>query len=160
MAVRNKQGQFEKGYSGNEYGRRPRGKPTHNLPSRNRKVVFDIAEREMEVVINGERQRLSLYEACVLRVAIDGAQGDRVAARQFAQLVSDTAKEDLSMRLKTTLLMEQMDKVSEENERLRAKVEARTGVVIAPPNWSKHADVHDDSRLDDGRMTLEDVPAI
>ncbi|HYG27086.1 MAG TPA: DUF5681 domain-containing protein [Caulobacteraceae bacterium] len=155
MTVRNRKGQFEKGHSGNEYGRRPREKPVHNLPAKNRKVIFDIAEREMEVTIGGERQRMSLFEASLLRMAIAGANGDRIAARQFAQLVSDTAKEDLTMRLKSKLLMQQLDHVREENERLRAKVEARTGVVTVPYDWSQHDNVADDGRLDDGRTTME-----
>jgi hypothetical protein len=155
MGVRNRKGQFEKGVSGNPWGRRAREKPSHSLPALNRKVVFEIAEKEMEVTINGQKETMSLYKAAVMRLAVAAAGGDRVAARQFTELVSDTAKEDLTMRLKSKLLMEQLDAVREENERLRSKLEGRTGVVTVPINWARYSEVDDDARLDDGRVTMD-----
>lgn len=155
MAMRNRKGQFEKGVSGNPWGRRASEKPSHSLPALNRKVVFEIAEKEMEVTINGVKETMSLYKAAVMRLAIAAAGGDRVAARQFTELVSATAKEDLTMRLKSKLMMEQLDTVREENERLKAKLEARTGVVTVPVDWGRYSGVDDDARLDDGRVTME-----
>lgn len=160
MAVRNNRGQFEKGSSGNENGRPKREKPNHRLPARNRDAIFRIAEMEREVVIDGVRQTLTLFEAAAMRLAIAAAGGDRVATRQFVQLVSDAAKEDLSMRLRTKLMVADMEEVREQNEMLREKLGSRTGGVIHDPNhdWS-WTGISDEARLDDGRTTLEDGPA-
>jgi hypothetical protein len=99
MAVRNQKGQFEKGSSGNEYGRPAKEKTSHRLPARNRNAILDIAERRIDITIGGKKEELTLFEANVLRLGMDGAQGNRVSARQFAKLVEDTAKEDLTMKL-------------------------------------------------------------
>lgn len=159
MAARNKKGQFEKGSSGNEYGRPKTEKPNHRLPARNRNSIFRIAEMERGVVIDGERQTMTLFEAATMRLAIAAANGDRVSARQFVQLVSDAAREDLSMRLKTKLLMADMDAVRDQNEMLKEKLGSRTGGVIHDPNhdWS-WTGISDEARLDDGRTSLEDGP--
>ena len=155
MAVRNAKGQFEKGFSGNGNGRGARKKPSHRLPALNRKAILEIAEKEMEVTVNGERQTMSIYQAALWQMGIAAVKGDRVAARQFVQLVSDTAKEDLTMSLRTRLLMDEMNDVRDENERLKDKVEQRTGVVIDRNyDWS-WTGVSEDARLDDGRRTME-----
>lgn len=155
MAQRNQKGQFKKGSSGNTSGRPTREKPSHRLPAKNRKAILDIAEREIEVTISGEKQKMTLFEAAVLRLATASAQGDRVASRMFAEMVMDAAKEDLTMSLRTKLMMQQMDEVWAENETLRGKVAARNGVVHDRNyDWS-WTGVSDDARLDDGRTTME-----
>lgn len=153
MAVRNRKGQFEKGASGNENGRPSKKAPSHRIPAFNRNAVFAIAEMQREVTIDGEKRLMTLYEAAVLRMAIAAASGDRVACQKFVSLVDETASRDLSMRLATKRLMEEMDETQAENERLRQKLEKRTGVVIMP---SVPKVVSPDARLDDGRMSLDD----
>lgn len=156
MAQRNQKGQFEKGSSGNTSGRPTREKPSHRMPAKNRKTILDIAEREIDVTIDGEKQKMSFFEAALWRLAMASAQGNRIAARDFAQIVMATAREDLSMNLRTKLLMQQMDDALAENEMLRGKVAARTGGVIHDPNhnWD-WTGIREDARLDDGRTTME-----
>lgn len=156
MAVRNRKGQFEKGSSGNEYGRPPREKTSHRLPARNRNAILDIAERQIEITMGGKREQLSLFEANVLRLAMDGAQGNRVSARQFAKLVDDTAKEDLTMKLSVKQLMAEMERTQAENAELRAKNARRNGVVEMPRDHWPTLAPGTGARLDDGRTSLDD----
>lgn len=151
MAVRNQKGQFEKGSSGNAYGRPAKTAPSHRIPAFNRNFVFGIAEMQREVTIDGEKRMMTLYEAAVLRLAIAAANGDRVACQKFVSLVDETANRDLAMRLATKQLMAEMEATQIENERLRQKLEQRTGVVVLPP---APLPVLPEARLDDGRMSL------
>lgn len=152
MAVRNDKGQFEKGFSGNEYGRAAKKQTSHRLPATNRNSILAIAERRIEITVGGKKEEMSLFEANVLRLGMDGANGNRLSARQFAQLLLTTAKEDLTMTLSSKVLMAEMDETQSEIERLRSKLERRTGVVILPPTPRV---VPPEARLDDGRMSLD-----
>lgn len=156
MSQRNQKGQFKKGSSGNMSGRPTREKPSHRIPAKNRKTILEIAEREIDVTIDGEKQKMSFFEAALWRLAMASAQGNRIAARDFAPIVMATAREDLSMSLRTKLLMQQMDDVRAENETLRGKVAARKGGVIHDPthDWS-WTGISEEARLDDGRTTME-----
>lgn len=156
MAVRNQKGQFEKGSSGNEYGRPAKEKTSHRLPARNRNAILDIAERRIDITIGGKKEELTLFEANVLRLGMDGAQGNRVSARQFAKLVEDTAKEDLTMKLSVKRLMAEMERTQTENAELRAKNARRNGVVEMPADHWPTLSRDMGERLDDGRMSLDD----
>lgn len=153
MAERNKKGQFEKGVCGNPYGRRAKTRTSHRLPATNRNSIIDIAERRIEITVGGKKEEMSLFEANVLRLAMDGAHGNRLSSRQFAQLLMSTAKEDLIMKLSAKQLVAEMEETQIEIERLRAKLEQRTGVVVRP---TLPKAVAPEARLDDGRMSLDD----
>ena len=154
MAARKKNGQFEKGSSGNEYGRPKAAKPNHRIPAKNRDAILKIAEREIEITIGGKKEKMTLFEANVLRLAFDGALGGRVSARQFAAMVEDTAKEDLQMGLRTRLMMEDMNRVRDEHAELKRKMGQKGGVIHDENhNWA-WTGISDEARLDDGRRTL------
>ncbi len=157
MAVRNKKGQFEKGASGNENGRPSRKAPSHRKPAFNRNAVFAVAEMQREVIFDGQKRLMTLYEAALLRMAIAAANGDRVACQKFVSLVDETATRDLSMRLATKQLMAEMDETKAENERLRQKLERRTGVVVLTP---VPMEVPPEARLDDGRISYDDAEGL
>lgn len=154
MAARKKNGQFEKGSSGNEYGRPKAAKPNHRIPAKNRDAILRIAEREIEITLGGKKEKMTLFEANVLRLALDGAHGGRVSARQFAAMVEDTAKEDLQMGLRTRLMMEDMNRVRDEHAEMKRKLGRKGGVMHVEDPTLSWAGISDEARLDDGRRTL------
>lgn len=137
-------GQFGAGHSGNPYGWPPKEKPDHSIPARNRRAVFEIAEREVEFVFDGKTERMTYFQASVLRVAAAGVKGDIRAAMKFIDAVSRTAEHDIARRASTHQYMQTMDAVAEENETLRARQKQKTGVLILSPD-----PVDPDARLDD-----------
>ena len=70
----------------NEKGKPPPAAPSiRTIPERNRRGVFNIAEMEVSMNINGKPETRTLYEANVIRLGIDGAAGKISSARAFVK---------------------------------------------------------------------------
>lgn len=120
--------------SGNPRGRpssRPLFEMDSRLPASRRRSIFNVADRKVTVKIGGKEEELSIFEACALQMGVAGATGDRVAARQMIELAMSVSQTHLERRVVTTQVLHENDQLREENERLRALHEKRTGVVIA-----------------------------
>lgn len=152
-ASRKGNGQFGAGHSGNPYGRPPKEKPNHSIPARNRRAVFEIAEREVEFTFDGKTERMSYYQASILRLAAAGVKGDTRAAIKFVETVNRTAEADLTRRLIAIQHMQQVDALAEENEQLRERSQQKTGVLVLPREpVDVNARLDDEDHLPDGAL--------
>ena len=101
--------------SGNPRGR-PR-KPNPSLPAARRDAISRVAERRLSVRVTGgpsgreEVVEMSFYEACLYRIALAGASGNRLAARAFVEMV-----------MQNSIMIER-------NERMEAEKERRLGLL-------------------------------
>jgi hypothetical protein len=96
--------------SGNPRGR-PR-KPDPSLPAARRDAISRVAERRLSVRVTGgpsgreEVVEMSFYEACLYRIALEGASGNRIAARAFVELV-----------MQNSIMIERHERMDAERER-------------------------------------------
>ena len=148
--VRNEKGQFVG--SGNPKGRPLKFKRDPKLPASRRRSIFNVADRPVQITIDGKIETVSMYEACLFRMAAAGAQGNRIAAKQFIELTMAASDIDLTRNLIAMKNQQYVQALEEENEKLQAKVAPKTGVVHVP--WEEWDKVRD-RRLDDG-IHLED----
>lgn len=152
QAPRQGNGQFGAGHSGNPYGRPPKQKPDHSIPARNRRAVFEIAEREVEFVFEGKIERMSYFQASFLRVAAAAVKGDVRAAMKFIETVNRTAEVDLARRLSSLQHIENINALEQENEQLRERTKKKSGVLVLAAEPA-----NPDARLDDQENLPEGV---
>jgi hypothetical protein len=127
---RRSNGQFPKGKSGNPKGR-PRKKIRHSIPDPNRRAIFRIAERVVPVTINGKTEELTLFEASVFQLGLQGAKGDKSAAKLFVEAVNRAAKENGDNHEFTRMLLQEVNDQRKVVEELVAE-RLRSGVIINP----------------------------
>jgi hypothetical protein len=149
---RDENGRFRKGCSGNPRGRRMRFRSDPKLPASRRRVISDVADRRIEVKIDGQPREMSLFEANVHSLAVAGAKGNRVAAQKFIDLMLDLADRDLERRLITQSVRQHYDRLEEENERLRQTSGQRSGTVHVAVDslndWDPHRRLDDEQGVD------------
>jgi hypothetical protein len=129
-------GRFAKGSSGNPAGRPAKHKKRHSMPEINRRAAFDIAEREITLKANDTLQTVTLYQANLLRLAMDGANGNRNAARLFIAEVNRAASMEWQNSAIVEMLLSENEEQERELEALRSRV-PRNGVVIDPTMISR-----------------------
>lgn len=135
---RDSKGQFTR--SGNLKGR-PR-KPDPSLSTARRKAIAKVADRKVSVRVTGERAgqdvvtEMSVFEACVYRLGVIGAQGNRLAAKDFVQLAmhnslmteararTDEALARRSSDPRSRLLDEQLAAIIRRREEFEARLDA------------------------------------
>jgi hypothetical protein len=149
---RDENGRFRKGCSGNPRGRRMQFRSDPKLPASRRRVISDVADRKIEVKIDGQAREMSLFEANVHALAVAGAKGNRVAAQKFIDLMLGLADKDLERRLVTQSVRQHYDRLEKENERLRQTSGQRTGTVHIPVDslndWDPHRRLDDEEGVD------------
>lgn len=136
---RDGKGRFRKGSSGNRNGR---GSDLFahdpSLPASRRKIISKVADELVEVKVNGKPQKMTLFEANVRALAVDGTR-NRVAAHRFIDLATNTSQQHLNAMAQGYQVMEQYQRVLAENEQLRRLVAPTTGVMHVPVddllNW-------------------------
>ena len=88
-----KSGQFKKGQSGNPKGR----------PKKERDCATDIVERllfdERHVLINGNKEQITAFEAIVMRQIDMAMKGDNRAAKQVMTLMEKYHVEEQKIRV-------------------------------------------------------------
>lgn len=93
----------------------PRGRPRKvdpSLPAARRDAISRVAERRLSVRVTGgpsgreEVVEMSYYEACIHRIALAGASGNRIAARNFVEMV-----------MQNSILIERFERMEAERER-------------------------------------------
>lgn len=141
-------GRFAPGQSGNPRGRKMQFKRDPSLPASRRRIIMAVADRLIDVKIDGKTEKMSLFEANVLALARAGATKSRIAASSFLDLAMETSQRDLEHRLLSRKLIERMNAVEETNEILRDKLGHRASGVVHVQvddlnNWDPHR------RLDD-----------
>ena len=150
---RDSKGRFPKGVSGNPLGRRMQLRRDPKLPASRRRVISDVADKQIDVTVDGEKRRMGLFEANVHAIAVAGAKGSRVAAQKFVDLMIALADTDLERRLATRELMEQMNEVADENARLKAQHGSDGGVLVVGmekmEEWYSQRHEIDERHLDD-----------
>jgi hypothetical protein len=148
---RDGRGRFRKGSSGNPKGRRMEFPHDPSLPASRRRVINQVADEIVEVKVNGKPQRMTMFEANVRSLALDGTR-NRVAAQRFIELANFTSEADLQRRLSILQIREHMDRLEQENERLRQAAGQTSGTVYVPVNdlndWDPHRVVDDEEAVD------------
>jgi hypothetical protein len=129
---RDGKGRFQKGVSGNLRGRKMQFPRDPRLPASCRCAIMDVADTLMEVKVDGQPRRMSLFEANVHALAVAGAKGNRVASQKFIELMLRLSEIDLERRLVTQRMREHFDAVEEENENFR-KANGNDGPVVLGP---------------------------
>ena len=71
---RDSRGRFPKGVSGNPAGRKVQFRRDPNLPAAKRRIISSVADELVEVNVGGKKQVMSLFEANVRALAIDGTK--------------------------------------------------------------------------------------
>ncbi len=122
-----------------------------NLPAAKRRIISAVADEEVEVKVGGKTRKMSLFEANVRALAIDGTK-NRVAAQKFIELATGNSERDLQRRLLTHELREYYDRLEAENERLADEVTPRSGVLTVPldgplDEWPPKGLIDDDRRV-------------
>jgi hypothetical protein len=150
-------GTFAANTSGNEGGRPPKRKQRHSLPGSNRRAAFAIAEREISASFSSKPEKLTLYQANLLRLGIDGAKGSRNAARLFIAEINRAASVNGDMHAFTRLLMSEVNRLEAENRELH-EYSPQSGVVHMPYEYfQQHPDERNRrSSQDDERLRLGD----
>ncbi len=87
----------------------------------------------IEVAVEGEKRRMSLFEANVYSIAVAGAKGNRIAAQRFIDLMLELADRDLERRLASHQLIDRMNRIADENEQLKKKHAPTSGVLVVGP---------------------------
>jgi hypothetical protein len=109
-------------------------------------IINAVADEIIEVKVNGQARKMTMFEANVRALAHDGTR-NRVAAQRFIELATSTSAADLQMRLINHQFHEHMDRLEEENEKLRRATGQRSSTVYVPVDdltgWDPHR------RLDD-----------
>jgi hypothetical protein len=156
--IRDEKGRFRKGCSGNLRGRKMQFRSDPKLPASRRRVISDVADRKIEVKIDGQPREMSLFEANVHALAVAGAKGNRVAAQKFIELMLELSDRDLERRLITQSVRQHYDRIEEENERLRAATGQRTGTVhvdgVSLNDWDPHRRLDDEQGVEQALSTL------
>ena len=148
---RDSRGRFPKGVSGNPAGRKVQFRRDPNLPAAKRRIISAVADELVEVNVGGKKKVMSLFEANVRALAIDGTK-NRVAAQRFIELATGNSERDLERRLLTHELREYYDSLEAENERLADEAEPRSGVLDVPidvpiDQWPPEGLIDDDRRV-------------
>jgi len=130
---RDESGRFRKGASGNPNGR-PRTRPrTHDLPTANRRSIFELAENDVTLTIGGETRTVSLLEANLARLGYAGAGGDHRAAKLFISEVNRAAKENEQTLSVVGLLYDQMQTLRAELADMKRRYPTqKDGVFVMP----------------------------
>jgi hypothetical protein len=104
-------------------------------------------------MFDGKTERMSYYQASILRLAAAGVKGDTRAAIKFVETVNRTAEADLTRRLSTIQYMHHVDALAEENEQLRERSQQKTGVLVLPREpVDVNARFDDEDHLPDGAL--------
>ncbi|GAM96810.1 hypothetical protein U91I_00431 [alpha proteobacterium U9-1i] len=91
-------GTFEKGASGNPNGRPKGARPPDILSPQNvRDTIYDAADFEVPIVLQGKRKKLTLFEANLLTLAMAGAGGDKASAAKFVDAIARASDQELRM---------------------------------------------------------------
>lgn len=150
LPVRDNRGRFRKGSSGNPRGRKMQFPRDPNLPAAKRRIISAVADEVVEVKVAGKLVKMTIFEANVRALALDGTK-NRISAQRFIDLACGNSERDLARRLVTHQTMEHYDQLERENERMRAQIQPRSGVLTVPcdgplDEWSPH-DFLDDDKL-------------
>lgn len=150
LPVRDNKGRFRKGSSGNPRGRKMQFPRDPNLPAAKRRIIAAVADEVIEVKIAGKLVKMTIFEANVRALALDGTK-NRISAQRFIDLACGNSERDLARRLVTHQTMEHYEQLERENERMRAQIQPRSGVLTVPSDgpldeWSPH-DFLDDDKL-------------
>ena len=148
---RDRKGRFKRGSTGNPNGRRIEIPRDPSLPANRRRVINAVADELVEVKVNGEVRKMSLYEANVRSLALDGTR-NRMAAQRFIELANATSDIHLERKLITQSRMEYMDRLEQENEELKRQFAPTSGVVEVPTfgdlaDWPPEGLIDDDKRV-------------
>lgn len=149
--VRQKNGRFAKGQTGNPKGRPFKRDRDPKLPAARRDAIFRVADRLIPINLDGKTEKISIFEACILQLGRAGAMGNRISAKDFIQMAMATSETDLTHRVITMNMINRMNAIEEENEVLRAKSGTQSGVFVAPKEFWESISVHGpERRIDDG----------
>ena len=164
---RNAKGQFPKGTSGNPKGKSPKlFIPDPRMPSSRRRAIMDVADRKFEIKIDGETQKVSLFEANVWQLALSGARGNRIAAQTFINMTMGVSETHVQTSLIGAHLAARNEAIENELARMQAKhPPQREGGVVAldPEQWAKFQEERrqwHDRHLDDEQNVAANLRAL
>jgi len=151
---RDRKGRFRKGSSGNPRGKKKvQFKRDPGLPASRRRVISEVADKQIEVTIDGQKRSMSLFEANVHAIAVAGAKGNRIAAQKFIDLMLELADRDLKRRVVAHTMMENINAIAEENELLKTQVGHQGGAIVLGSEKFDEWDA--ERRIDDEKGVAE-----